>query len=97
MHALACAAHRFRALRSLRQGIHGELLAPQNADSSGISSSAAVGVACLLALEAANGLSISFMDNVELDRCTLHESLNICTMDVGIVAHPAICTQRRDQ
>ena len=46
-----------------------ELLAPRNADSSGVSSSAAVGVACLMALEAANGLQVSTLENIELDRC----------------------------
>ena len=51
--------------------MHAELLAPRNADSSGVSSSAAVGVACLLALEAANDLEVSITDNVELDRCAL--------------------------
>ena len=48
--------------------MHAELLASGDADSSGVSSSAAVGVACLLALEAVNGLQVSIMENVELDR-----------------------------
>ena len=49
--------------------MHAELLAPRDVDSSGISSSAAVGVACLLALEAASGLKVSRSDNILLDRC----------------------------
>lgn len=49
--------------------MHAELLAPRNVDSSGVSSSAAVGVASLLALEAANGLHVSALVNIELDRC----------------------------
>ena len=48
--------------------MRGELLSSRDVDSSGISSSAAVGVACLLALEAVNGLDLSVMENIELDR-----------------------------
>lgn len=46
----------------------GVLMAPVGLDSSGISSSAAVGTACLLALERANGLALSIDENIELDR-----------------------------
>ena len=49
--------------------MRGELLSSRDVDSSGISSSAAVGVACLLALEAVNGLTVSVLENIELDRC----------------------------
>lgn len=43
-------------------------MAPVGLDSSGISSSAALGCACLLALEAVNALTMSCSDNIELDR-----------------------------
>lgn len=45
-------------------------MAPPQLDSSGVSSSAALGCACLLALEDANGLTgqISLNQNIELDR-----------------------------
>ena len=49
----------------------GELLSSREVDSSGISSSAAVGIACLLALEAVSGLSLPVLENIELDRCAL--------------------------
>jgi galacturonokinase len=52
----------------LQNGMSGVLMAPQGLDSSGISSSAAVGTACLLALEHVNGLTLSISENVELDR-----------------------------
>lgn len=52
----------------LTRGIIGHLWSPAGLDSSGISSSAAVGVAYLLALEAANGLEVQPADNIELDR-----------------------------
>ncbi len=55
-------------LDRLEHGMSGVLIAPDRLDSSGISSSAAVGVACLLALQRANGLLLSTADNVELDR-----------------------------
>ena len=51
--------------------MHGELLSSSDVDSSGISSSAAVGVACLLGLEAVNELRLSVMENIELDRWPL--------------------------
>ena len=55
-------------MRRLQRGLSGVLLAPDQLDSSGISSSAAVGSACLLALEHANGLELTICQNVELDR-----------------------------
>ena len=51
--------------------MRGELLSSRDVDSSGISSSAAVGVACLLALEAVNGISLPLLENIELDRCAI--------------------------
>lgn len=52
----------------LQNGMSAVLMAPSGLDSSGISSSAAVGTACLMALEHANGLTLSTSENVELDR-----------------------------
>ena len=61
----------------LARGMRGELLSSRDVDSSGISSSAAVGVACLLALEAVNDLSISALENIELDRrAPSHEAVH---------------------
>ncbi len=54
----------------LTKGITGHIVSPEGLDSSGISSSAAVGVAYLLALQAANDLhDITPADTIELDRC----------------------------
>uniref|UniRef100_A0A0D6R1A9 Galacturonokinase n=1 Tax=Araucaria cunninghamii TaxID=56994 RepID=A0A0D6R1A9_ARACU len=54
--------------KSLYQGIVGSVVGSGPFDSSGISSSAAVGVAYLLAFESANDLNISPSENIELDR-----------------------------
>jgi mevalonate kinase len=62
----------------------GELLSSKDVDSSGISSSAAVGVACLLALEAVNDLHLSVMENVELDRWLLMENLLACAAQTEV-------------
>lgn len=43
----------------------------------GVSTSAALGVACLLALESANGLEMDATDNVELDRWVENEYLGL--------------------
>lgn len=43
-------------------------MAPPQLDSSGVSSSAALGCACLLALEDVNQLRLTTADNIELDR-----------------------------
>ena len=50
----------------LERGLVGIVDGYENVD--GLSSSAAVGVACLLALECANGLDIAAEENIELDR-----------------------------
>ncbi|TYK28541.1 galacturonokinase [Cucumis melo var. makuwa] len=50
------------------QGIIGYICGSDGLDSSGLSSSAAVGLAYLLALENANNLTISPTDNIEYDR-----------------------------
>jgi len=52
----------------LHRGLVGHITAPAGLHESGVSSSAAVGVACLLALEDANGLNVTPEENVELDR-----------------------------
>ncbi|XP_022135482.1 galacturonokinase isoform X2 [Momordica charantia] len=52
----------------LSQGIIGYVCGSEGLDSSGLSSSAAVGLAYLLALESANNLTISPTENIEYDR-----------------------------
>lgn len=54
--------------KSLHQGIIGLVDGSGPFDSSGISSSAAVGIAYLLAFESANDVNISPSENIELDR-----------------------------
>ncbi|KAM2637952.1 hypothetical protein EV1_022381 [Malus domestica] len=58
---------------SLAQGIIGYIIGPEGMDSSGLSSSAAVGVAYLLALETANNLTVSPEENIEYDRLIENE------------------------
>uniref|UniRef100_A0A1J3EFC0 Galacturonokinase n=1 Tax=Noccaea caerulescens TaxID=107243 RepID=A0A1J3EFC0_NOCCA len=54
--------------KNLKQGIVGCISGSDGLDSSGLSSSAAVGVAYLLALENANELTVSPTENIEYDR-----------------------------
>ncbi|CAI9293831.1 unnamed protein product [Lactuca saligna] len=61
----------------LKQGITGFICGTKGLDSSGLSSSAAVGVAYLLALESANNLSISPTENIEYDRLIENEYLGL--------------------
>lgn len=61
----------------LRQGITGFLCGSDGLDSSGLSSSAAVGVAYLLALETANNLTVSPEENIEYDRLIENEYLGL--------------------
>ncbi|XP_068642627.1 galacturonokinase [Aristolochia californica] len=61
----------------LTQGIVGFICGCKGLDSSGLSSSAAIGVAYLLALETANGLTISPTENIELDRLIENEYLGL--------------------
>lgn len=61
----------------LKQGITGFICGTEGLDSSGLSSSAAVGVAYLLALESANNLSISPTQNIEYDRLIENEYLGL--------------------
>ena len=53
----------------IQKGLTGRITAPPGVHESGISSSAAVGVACLMALGHTNGLSLAPEEYIELDRC----------------------------
>ncbi|KAK4414896.1 Galacturonokinase [Sesamum alatum] len=61
----------------LKQGIIGFICGAEGLDSSGLSSSAAVGVAYLLAFESANKLIISPTENIEYDRLIENEYLGL--------------------
>lgn len=61
----------------LSQGIIGYICGSEGLDSSGLSSSAAVGVAYLLALEDANNLTVSPEENIEYDRLIENEYLGL--------------------
>ncbi|PON52834.1 Galactokinase [Parasponia andersonii] len=61
----------------LFQGIIGYMRGSEGLDSSGLSSSAAVGVAYLLALESANNLVVSPDKNIEYDRLIENEYLGL--------------------
>ncbi|KAK7318013.1 hypothetical protein RJT34_02710 [Clitoria ternatea] len=61
----------------LSKGIVGYICGSEGLDSSGLSSSAAVGVAYLLALEYANDLVISPKENIEYDRLIENEYLGL--------------------
>ncbi|KAF3586120.1 hypothetical protein F2Q69_00032011 [Brassica cretica] len=54
--------------KNVKQGIVGCISGSDGLDSSGLSSSAAVGVAYLLALENANEMTVSATENIEYDR-----------------------------
>ncbi|KAD4180034.1 hypothetical protein R6Q59_023473 [Mikania micrantha] len=75
----------------LKQGITGFIYGTEGLDSSGLSSSAAVGIAYLLALESANGLSISPTQNIEYDRLIENEYLGLKN---GILDQSAILLSR---
>jgi len=60
----------------------------------GLSSSAAVGVAYLLALEAVNGLSVSIADNIELDRAIENDYIGL---NNGILDQSVILASQRDR
>ncbi|RDX79504.1 Galacturonokinase, partial [Mucuna pruriens] len=62
---------------NLSKGIMGYICGSEGLDSSGLSSSAAVGVAYLLALEYANNLVISPTENIEYDRLIENEYLGL--------------------
>ncbi|WJX48207.1 galacturonokinase [Trifolium repens] len=61
----------------ISKGIIGYICGSEGLDSSGLSSSAAVGVAYLLALEHANDLVISPTENIEYDRLIENEYLGL--------------------
>ncbi|KAL8488292.1 hypothetical protein ACS0TY_024534 [Phlomoides rotata] len=61
----------------LTQGIIGYICGAEGLDSSGLSSSAAVGVAYLLAFESANKLIVSPTENIEYDRLIENEYLGL--------------------
>ncbi|XP_076898497.1 galacturonokinase-like [Bidens hawaiensis] len=62
---------------NLKQGITGFICSTEGLDSSGLSSSAAVGIAYLLALESANNLTVSPTENIEYDRLIENEYLGL--------------------
>ncbi|KAL9445188.1 hypothetical protein AB3S75_018222 [Citrus x aurantiifolia] len=76
---------------NLTQGIIGYICGSDNLDSSGLSSSAAVGIAYLLALESANGMNVSPLDNIEYDRLIENGYLGLRN---GILDQSAILLSR---
>lgn len=75
----------------LNQGIIGVISGSMGLDSSGLSSSAAVGVAYLLALENANNMSVVPAENIEYDRLIENEYLGVSN---GILDQSAILLSR---
>ncbi|XP_057980748.1 galacturonokinase isoform X2 [Malania oleifera] len=75
----------------ITQGIMGFISGSEGLDSSGLSSSAAVGVAYLLALESANSLMVSPTENIEYDRLVENEYLGLRN---GILDQSAILLSR---
>ncbi|CAM0902661.1 unnamed protein product [Alopecurus aequalis] len=75
----------------LRKGIIGYISGVKGLDSSGLSSSAAVGIAYLLALENANGMVISSVDNIQLDKSIENKYLGL---ENGILDPSAILLSR---
>ncbi|XP_059290459.1 galacturonokinase isoform X2 [Lycium ferocissimum] len=61
----------------LEKGITGLICGSEGLDSSGLSSSAAVGIAYLLAFESANGLVVCPTENIEYDRLIENEYLGL--------------------
>ncbi|XP_039773850.1 galacturonokinase-like isoform X1 [Panicum virgatum] len=61
----------------LRKGIIGYISGVKGLDSSGLSSSAAVGIAYLLALENVNDLVVSSVDNIQLDKSIENKYLGL--------------------
>ena len=76
----------------LRYGIQG--VTAGRLDGGGLSSSAAIGVALLLALEQANGLMVTAQENIALDQAIENEYLGLRN---GILDQSAILLSRRDQ
>ncbi|KAK7399040.1 hypothetical protein VNO78_10215 [Psophocarpus tetragonolobus] len=77
---------------TLSKGIIGYICGSEGLDSSGLSSSAAVGVAYLLALEYANNLVISPKENIEYDRLIENEYLGLKN---GIMDQSAILLSKQ--
>ncbi|OQU82276.1 hypothetical protein SORBI_3006G208200 [Sorghum bicolor] len=75
----------------LRKGIIGYISGVKGLDSSGLSSSAAVGIAYLLALEHVNDLVISPVDNIQLDKYIENKYLGLKN---GILDPSAILLSR---
>ncbi|KAJ4850504.1 hypothetical protein Tsubulata_044292 [Turnera subulata] len=71
------AVYSLKKANPLSQGIIGYICGSEGLDSSGLSSSAAVGVAYLLAFETANGLLVPPIDNIEYDRIIENEYLGL--------------------
>ncbi|KAJ1438025.1 Ribosomal protein S5 domain 2-type fold, subgroup [Sesbania bispinosa] len=78
---------------NLSKGIIGYICGSEGLDSSGLSSSAAVGIAYLLALEHANNLVISPPENIEYDRLIENEYLGLKN---GIMDQSAILLSSND-
>ena len=76
----------------LRCGIHG--VTAGRLDGGGLSSSAAIGVALLLALEDANSLAVTPQENIALDQAIENEYLGLRN---GILDQSAILLSHRDQ
>lgn len=76
----------------LEKGITGFICGSEGLDSSGLSSSAAVGVAYLLALESANHISVSPAENIEYDRIIENEYFGLRN---GILDQSAILLSSR--
>lgn len=62
---------------NMKQGITGFICGSDGLDSSGLSSSAAVGIAYLLAFESANNLTVTPPENIEYDRLIENEYLGL--------------------
>ncbi|XP_052290223.1 galacturonokinase isoform X3 [Citrus sinensis] len=75
----------------LTEGIIGYICGSDNLDSSGLSSSAAVGIAYLLALESANDMNVTPLDNIEYDRLIENGYLGLRN---GILDQSAILLSR---
>jgi len=81
------AARALGARTRLRRGFTG--LVGGEMSPGGVSSSAALGVACLLALEVVNDLALEAADNVELDRVIENEYLGLRNgiLDPSVILH----------
>ncbi|KAI3945137.1 hypothetical protein MKW92_016600 [Papaver armeniacum] len=85
------ASYALQRAGNLLKGIIGYICGSEGLDSSGLSSSAAVGIAYLLAFECANNLTVSPTENIELDRLIENEYLGLKN---GILDQSAILLSR---